>query len=106
MDDLVFTSVEGKPIDPCVLTHAFARIAARAGLEGVRFHDLRHTHATLMLRQGVHPKIVSERLGHSTVAITLDTYSHVLPGLQEAAAQRFEEGLQISAVEVPVEAVG
>ena len=60
----------------------------------MRFHDLRHTHASLMLRQGVHPKVVSERLGHATVSITLDVYSHVTPGIQEAAALRFEEGLQ------------
>ena len=60
-------------------------------LPHIRFHDLRHTHATLMLKQGVHPKIVSERLGHSSINITLDTYSHVLPGLQEAAALEFEE---------------
>jgi len=59
-----------------------------------------------MLWQGIHPKIVSERLGHSSIAITLDTYSHVMPGLQEAAVQRFEEGLQISPIEVPVKAVG
>ena len=71
-----------------------------------RFHDLRHTHATLMLWQGIHPKIVSERLGHSSIAITLDTYSHVMPGLQEAAAQRFEEGLQMGRSEVLVKTVG
>ena len=59
----------------------------------LRQHDLRHTHASLMLAQGVHPKIVSERLGHANIGITLDTYSHVVPGLQEAAARRFEEGL-------------
>ena len=53
-------------------------------------------HATLMLKQGIHPKIVSERLGHASITITLDTYSHVLPGLQEAAALKFEEGLQHS----------
>ncbi|NVM23772.1 MAG: tyrosine-type recombinase/integrase [Desulfobacterales bacterium] len=69
------------------------RIARKAGLQGVRFHDVRHTHATLMLQQGIHPKIVQERLGHATIAVTLDTYSHVLPGMQEAAALRFEEGL-------------
>ena len=57
---------------------------------GLRLHDLRHTHATLMLRAGVHPKIVSERLGHATVAFTLDTYTHVVPGLQEAAAKAFD----------------
>ena len=59
------------------------------GLE-IRFHDLRHTHATLLLRQGVHVKVVSERLGHSTVGITLDTYSHVLPDMQEEATEKLE----------------
>ena len=53
-------------------------------------HDLRHTHATLMLKAGVHPKIVSERLGHASIGITLDTYSHVLPGLQEEAVEKFD----------------
>ena len=68
----------------------------------MRFHDLRHTHATLMLKQGVHPKIVSERLGHASVNITLDTYSHVLPGLQEAAAVAFEEALQSPTTEAEI----
>ena len=90
----VFARRDGRPIDPNDVTRAFTRIARAAGLHGVRFHDLRHTHATLMLMHGVHPKVVSERLGHSTITITLDTYSHVLPGLQEAAAQAFEEGLR------------
>ena len=58
-------------------------------MEHFRFHDLRHTHATQLLRQGVHPKIVSERLGHSNIGITLDTYSHVLPGMQEDAIAAF-----------------
>ena len=62
-------------------------MAAEAGLQ-LRFHDLRHAHASLLLQQGVHPKIVSERLGHSGVGITLDTYSHALPGLQAEAAAR------------------
>ena len=61
------------------------------GLEGVRLHDARHSHASLMLKAGIHPKIVQERLGHSNIQITLDTYSHVAPGLQEAAAVRFDE---------------
>jgi integrase len=64
-----------------------------ADLEGLRLHDLRHAHATLMLRAGVHPKVVSERLGHASVNITLDTYSHVLPGLQEAAAAAIDQAL-------------
>jgi integrase len=63
------------------------------GLPSIRFHDLRHSHATLLLQQGEHPKIVSERLGHAGVGITLDTYSHVLPGMQEQAAARLEERL-------------
>ena len=92
-DDLIFAWPDGRPLLPNTLTHGYLRIARRAGLEGVRLHDLRHSHASLMLRAGVHPKIVSERLGHANIGITLDTYSHVLPGLQEAAALRFEEGL-------------
>ncbi len=72
----------------------------------MRLHDLRHTHATLMLSQGVHPKVVSERLGHSSVAITLDTYSHVLPGIQAAAARHFDEGLQRYAEKALSERVG
>ncbi len=70
-------------------------LLAEAGLpaDAVRFHDLRHTCATLLLTKGVHPKIVSEMLGHSSIAITLDTYSHVIPGLGQAAASAMEEAL-------------
>ncbi len=64
------------------------------GMPGVRLHDLRHTYASLMLQAGVHPKVVSERLGHAGVSITLDTYSHVLPGVQEEAAERFSKILR------------
>ena len=62
----------------------------RAGLPHIRFHDLRHTAATLLLVQGIHPKIVSEMLGHSTVSMTLDTYSHVLPDMQRDATEAFD----------------
>jgi integrase len=62
----------------------------------IRFHDLRHAHATHLLSTGVHPKIASERLGHSKVGITLDLYSHVLPGMQEDAAARVDEAFQIA----------
>jgi integrase len=62
-------------------------------LPDIRFHDLRHTCATLPLTKGVHPKIVSEMLGHASVAITLDTYSHVIPGMQDAAASAMEDAL-------------
>ena len=102
-DDLVFSKPDGAHYDPSGVTHAFKRIVKRLGLPHVRLHDLRHTHASLMLKQGIHPKIVSERLGHSNIGITLDTYSHVMPGLQEAAALRFEEGLQGTSVRVSTE---
>jgi len=88
-DDLIFSDLDGQPINPNTVTSAFNKIAKRSGLN-LRSHDLRHTHATLMLKSGVHPKIVSERLRHATVAFTLDTYSHIVPGLQEAAARAFD----------------
>ena len=84
-EDLVFAR-EGQArtsMLPGSVSQAWRKLARRTGYPNVRFHDLRHTHASLMLRQGVHPKIVSERLGHANIGITLDTYSHVLPGLQE-----------------------
>ncbi len=90
---LVFASPEGSPWSPAAFSLAFMRLVRRIGLGGTRLHDLRHTHASLLLAQGGHPKIVSERLGHASVAITLDTYSHVLPGLQEAAVAQFDAGL-------------
>jgi len=93
-DDLVFAYADGRPLDPGTVTHAFSRLLKEAGLPHIRFHDLRHTHATLMLKSGVHPKIVSERLGHASVGFTLDTYSHVVPGLQEAAAEKFDRMLE------------
>ena len=92
-DDFVFIRPDGSPLNPNAVTLAFKRIIRKAGLKHIRLHDLRHTHATLMLKAGIHPKIVSERLGHSNIGITLDTYSHVLPGLQEAAAEIFDKML-------------
>ena len=69
----------------------YQKTQKQAGVLAVRFHDLRHCHATLLLTQGVHPKVVSERLGHASVGITLDTYSHVLPTLQQEAAEAFDQ---------------
>jgi len=94
-DDFVFARPDGTPLNPNAVTLAFKRIIRVAGLNHIRVHDLRHTHATLMLKSGVHPKVVSERLGHASVGITLDIYSHVLPGLQEAAAERFDQILTL-----------
>jgi integrase len=84
----VFTSRIGTPLEPRNLECAFTEILAAAKLPRVRIHDLRHTAATLLLAQGVHPRVVMELLGHSGIAITMNTYSHVVPALrQEAAAQ-------------------
>ena len=93
LDDLVFTSVELKPLNPSVLTHAFTRLARQAGLEGVRFHDLRHTFASLMLLRGAKPKVISEALGHSSVAFTMDVYSHIIEGMQSDAMALLDEVL-------------
>jgi integrase len=91
LDDLVFANVEGKPLDPGVLTHNFARIVKRAGLVGVRFHDLRHTFASLMFLRGAKPKVISEALGHASVAFTMDVYSHIIQGMQEDAMALLDE---------------
>jgi len=93
-DDLVFAHPDGTPLDPATVGHTFSDVLKKAGIPHIRFHDLRHTHATLMLKSAVHPKVISERLGHASVAFTLDTYSHVVPGLQEAAAERFDKILE------------
>jgi integrase len=76
-----------------VTTHRFKPLLKRAGLPQIRFHDLRHTCATLLLSRNVNPKIVSEMLGHASIAITLDTYSHVLPNMRDQAAKAMEEAL-------------
>ena len=89
-NDLVFCNYDGKPLLPNTVTHNWIKLVRKAGLDGIRLHDARHTHASLMLKQGVHPKIVQERLGHSSIQVTLDTYSHVAPGLQESAAKAFD----------------
>jgi integrase len=83
---LLFTRTDGSPIHPHSVSQGFERRIRRLGLPRIRFHDLRHTSATLALSAGIHPKVVSERLRHASVMITLDTYSHVVPTLQEEAA--------------------
>jgi hypothetical protein len=83
---LVITTEDGRPFHPETLSGLFVRQARRAGLPPIRLHDLRHSVASILLARGVHPKVVSEMLGHSTIALTLDTYSHVIPSLQQEAA--------------------
>ena len=93
-DSFVVAQVDGSPLQPRSITHEWVRILGKIDLPRIRFHDLRHTHASQMLSAGVHPKVASERLGHSTIGITLDLYSHVMPGMQADAAEQVDAALQ------------
>jgi len=89
--DLVFATKIGSPIRASnLLRRSFYPLLEKAGLPRIRFHDLRHTAATLLLQQGVHAKIVQDLLGHSQISLTLDTYSHVLPGMKREAAKQMD----------------
>ena len=85
---------DGTPLQPRSLTHAFEKFLAKHDLPHIRLHDLRHSHATAMLSAGIHPKVAQERIGHSSVSVTIDLYSHVMPGMQEEAAARVDAALQ------------
>jgi integrase len=90
-NDLIFCTTAGKPLDfRNVAKTSFKPLLKKAGLPDIRFHDLRHTCATLLLSRGHHPKLVQELLGHSSVALTLDRYSHVLPGMGDQTAAAME----------------
>lgn len=93
-DSFVVAQVDGSPLQPRSLTHEWIRVIGNTTLPRIRFHDLRHTHATQMLSAGVHPKVASERLGHSTIGITLDLYSHVMPGMQADAAEAVDAAIR------------
>jgi hypothetical protein len=84
----VFTWEDGRPLEPTGISSRFARRLKDAGVPKIRLHDLRDTHATLLLKEGVPPHVVSQRLGHSSIAFTLQVYAHVLPGQQSEAAER------------------
>jgi integrase len=90
-NDLIGCTQHGTPLNPANIRRSFNRIIKQADLPKIRFHDLRHTHATLLLAQGVNVKVISERLGHSNIKVTLDTYSHVLPTMQEEVARKLDE---------------
>ena len=89
--DLVFASTEGKPLDGTAISKGFHRLLERAGLQQRRFHDLRHSCATLLLVQGVSPRVVMDLLGHSQIGLTMNTYSHVIPDLRRDAADRMQD---------------
>jgi integrase len=94
-DDFVITRTDGSAVRPHSLGQEWVRFLARnRALRRIRFHDLRHAHATHLLASGVHPKVASERLGHSKVGITLDLYSHVLPNMQADAAAIVDDALR------------
>ncbi len=96
-DDLVLGHADGTIMTPMYVSQTWGRRIKKSGLKVIRFHDLRHSHATQMLSNKVHPKEASERLGHSKVSITLDLYSHVIPGMQEDAAALVDAALQSAA---------
>jgi integrase len=96
-DDLVIAHADGSIVAPIYISQLWGRVIKRTKLARLRFHDLRHAHATHLLANGVHPKIASERLGHSKVGITLDLYSHVIPGMQEDAAAMVDKALKAAA---------
>ncbi|MCB0976215.1 MAG: site-specific integrase, partial [Acidimicrobiales bacterium] len=88
-DDLVFVKADGTSPHPDVFSQLFDRTVAKLDVPDISLHDLRHTHATLLLKAGVNVKVVSERLGHANIAFTMHVYQHVLPGMQAAAADTF-----------------
>jgi len=93
-DTFICAREDGVPIQPNSIGHAWDRFIAATELPRIRFHDLRHSHATALLKSGVHPKVASERLGHSRVALTMDTYSHVIPGMQADAVAGIDAGFE------------
>jgi integrase len=97
-DTMIVCQADGSALQPRSLTHEWTRLISTTPLTRIRFHDLRHAHATHLLASGVHPKVASERLGHSKVGITLDLYSHVLPGMQEDAAARVDDALRLAQI--------
>lgn len=97
---LVFCKLDGSTLLPHSVSQAWRRLVTKTGLKHVAIHGGRHTHASLMLQAGIHPKVVQERLGHATISTTLDLYSHVAPGMQEAAAAKLDSILTKTPVEV------
>jgi integrase len=91
--DLVFSNYDGSPVNIDYVSREVGRLIKKLGIPPVCIHGLRHSHATLLLQQGEHPKIVSERLGHSTISTTMDAYSHVMPNMQKEAVRKLDDFL-------------
>jgi len=102
-DNSVFSYSDNKPMLPNTVTHAWIKLIRKCGLGNVRLHDARHSHASLMLKQGINPKVIQERLGHSSIQTTIDVYSHVMPGMQEFAAKQFDDMVIFKAEKETVE---
>ena len=92
---IIFANIEGESLDPNMLSHNFGKIVKRASLQGIRFRDLRYTFASLMLLRGTNPKIISEALGHASLAFTMDVYSHIIDGMQSDAMALLDEVLPV-----------
>ncbi len=92
--NLAFVKENGEPYPPLYTTRQFNKVAKKTGLEKFKLHDLRHTHPALMLEAGIHPKIVQERLGHSSITQTLDTYSHITPSMQKETVKKLKNSLK------------
>ncbi|MEC9309757.1 MAG: site-specific integrase [Chloroflexota bacterium] len=105
-DDLIFMDLDGKLFSPSSVYRTFKNTLSKLGIDDVRFHDLRHTHASLMLKQNTNPKIIQERLGHSSTMITMDTYGHLMPNMQKDAVLNFADLLKQAREEWSIESVG
>ena len=93
-DDPIFARADGSMMHPDSLSHACSRLAKQAGLNGAHLHSLRHTQASLLIEQGEHTKVISERLGHSSTSFTEDVYGHLMPGMEQAAAAKVDAALE------------
>lgn len=93
-DRLIFCRWDGTPLIPATVRKSWKRLVKRLGIENINFHALRHSHATLLLREGISPKVISERLGHANITTTLNIYAHVTPGMQRQAVKAFDRILE------------
>ena len=94
LNDPIFARADGSMMHPDSLSKACIRLARKAGLEGVHLHSLRHTQASMLIEQGEYPKVISERLGHASTAFTNDLYGHLMPGMEQAAAEKVGVALE------------